>query len=117
MNASAVADSADSANSADFTAFEAAARAQGFDETLVREWGPGIQTGTHTHPFAVQARVVRGEFWLTVGADVCHLQAGDPFALASDVSHAERYGDAGATVWVARRHAPASVTPASPAAG
>jgi Cupin domain len=104
-------------NASTFAVFEADARAQGFDEALVREWAPGLVIDTHTHPFAVMARVVRGEFWLTVGEDVCHLQAGDPFALARNVPHAERYGDAGATVWVARRHAPASVTSAAPVAG
>jgi hypothetical protein len=104
-------------NASTFAAFEAGARALGFDEALVREWAPGLVIDTHTHSFAVQAQVVRGEFWLTVGEDVRHLQAGEGFSLDRDVPHAECYGDAGATVWVARRNAAASFTSAAPAAG
>jgi quercetin dioxygenase-like cupin family protein len=85
--------------------FEAAARAEGFDEMLVREWQPGQVLDTHSHPFAVKALVVRGEVWLTEGERVRHLRAGDGFELARDVPHAERYGEEGATFWVARRNA------------
>jgi quercetin dioxygenase-like cupin family protein len=89
-----------------FADFEAAARAAGFDEVLVREWAPALVLETHRHPFAAKAHVVRGEFWLTEGQQVRHLRAGDGFELARDVAHAERYGADGATLWVARRHAP-----------
>ncbi len=89
---------------ADFAQFEAAARAQGFDEVLVREWAPLTVLDTHTHPFAVRAIVVAGEMWLTEGAQTRHLVVGDTFELARDVPHAERYGAAGATYWVARRN-------------
>ncbi len=89
-----------------FADFETAAKAQGFDEVLVREWPPLAVLDTHTHAFAVQALVVRGEFWLTQGDMVRHLQAGDGFALDHGVPHAERYGSEGATFWVARRNAP-----------
>lgn len=88
-----------------FGHFEAQARAQGFDAVLVREWAPGAETGLHTHPFAVQAQVVRGEFSLEVGETTRLLRAGDVFALDAEVPHAERYGAEGATFWVARRHA------------
>ena len=89
-----------------FEAFETAALAQGFDEVLVREWAPGQVVGSHTHPFAVQARVVRGEFWLRCGEDTRHIAAGGGFELSSQVPHEERYGPEGATFWVARRHTP-----------
>jgi quercetin dioxygenase-like cupin family protein len=88
-----------------YEAFEAAARAEGFDEVLVREWQPGQVLDTHRHPFAVKALVVRGEVWLTEAEQVRHLKAGDGFELAREVPHAERYGDQGATFWVARRNA------------
>jgi len=71
-----------------FADFEAATLAAGFDAALVREWAAGLEIVTH--PFAVQARVVRSEVWLSVG--------GEP--------HAERYGADGATFWVARRRGP-----------
>lgn len=87
-----------------FDAFEAHARAQDFDAVLVREWAPGTDTGLHTHPFAVQVQVARGEFALEVGGTTQHLRAGDTFALDAEVPHTERYGPEGATFWVGRRH-------------
>lgn len=89
----------------DFQAFETAAKAQGFDEVLERTWAPATVLDTHTHPFAVRALVVQGEMWLTVGDAVRHLHPGDEFTLDHGVPHAERYGAAGATYWVARRNA------------
>jgi quercetin dioxygenase-like cupin family protein len=89
---------------ADFAAYAAAARAEGFDEVTERRWEPGVTVDTHTHPFAVKAVVVQGEMWLTVGDATRHLRPGDTFALERDVPHAERYGAAGATYWAARRH-------------
>jgi len=86
-----------------FNEFETDARARGFDAVLERQWPPGTVLDTHTHAFAVEARVVQGEMWLTVGNETQHLRAGDRFELARDVPHAERYGSAGATYWVARR--------------
>ncbi len=88
-----------------FDEFTATTRAQGFDEVLVREWAPGQQTGTHTHPFSVKALVVRGELWLQCGEEAKHLPAGQGFELAAGVEHSERYGAEGATFWVARKHA------------
>lgn len=89
-----------------FEAYAAAAHALGFDEVLERVWPAGTVLDTHTHPFAVQARVVQGELWLTVGEQTRHLSAGDEFELDRDVPHAERYGSEGATYWVARRNRP-----------
>ena len=86
-----------------FQAFEADARAQGFDEVLERQWAAATVLETHTHPFALRALVVQGEMWLTVGDDVRHLRPGDEFALDREVPHSERYGAEGATYWVARR--------------
>jgi hypothetical protein len=42
---------------------------------------------------------------LTVGDNTRHIRAGDDFELDRDVPHAERYGDEGATSWIARRNA------------
>jgi hypothetical protein len=91
-----------------FQQFEDTHRAQGFDEVIERLWAPNVQLDTHSHPFSVSARVVEGGFWLTVGEQDRHLQAGDHFELDADVPHAERYGAEGARVWVARRHRPGS---------
>ena len=90
-------------NSVTFEEFSATQRVKGFDEIVERKWAPKVVLDSHTHPFAVEALVVQGEMWLTVGDDVRHLREGDDFALARDVMHAERYGPEGATYWVARR--------------
>ena len=71
---------------------------------LEREWPPLTVLASHTHPFALKARVVQGEMWLSVGQEMQHLLPGDEFALERDVPHAERYGTEGATYWVARRN-------------
>ena len=60
-----------------FDAFEATALAEGFDEVLERRWAARTVLEPHTHPFALKARVVQGEMWLTVGDDVRHLLPGD----------------------------------------
>lgn len=88
----------------DFHAFEAAAIGEGYDEVLERHWPADTVLDTHTHLFAVKARVVQGEMWLTVGERTQHLRPGDAFEVGYDVPHAERYGPEGATYWVARRH-------------
>jgi quercetin dioxygenase-like cupin family protein len=92
-------------NERTYEQFESDMRAEGFDEVLVREWQPGQVLDTHRHPFTVKALVTRGEVWLTEGEQVRHLKAGDGFELAREVPHAERYGDQGATFWVARCNA------------
>jgi quercetin dioxygenase-like cupin family protein len=91
-------------NTPTFEAFQTQALAQGFDEVLVREWAPGQQIATHTHPFDVQALVVRGELALTCKGHTRRLVAGSGFELALEEPHAEHYGPEGATFWVARRH-------------
>jgi hypothetical protein len=91
----------------DFAAFEADARAQGFDEVAERRWDPRTTVETRTHPFAVKALLVQGEMWLTVGDSTRHLRPGDTFELERDMPHAERYGVEGATYWAARRRAAA----------
>lgn len=87
-----------------YSQFETQAHTDGFDEVLERQWPPLKQVDMHTHPFAVQALVVQGEMWLTIGDATQHLQVGDTFELDSGVLHAERYGPEGATYWVARRN-------------
>jgi hypothetical protein len=91
-------------SAATFPEFESDAKAQGFDEVLERRWAPDVVLDEHVHPFAVKARVVQGDLWLTVGKDTRHLRTDDTFELPRDVLHAECYGSEGATFWVARRH-------------
>ena len=86
-----------------FANFEAAARAEGYDEVLERRWAPDTVLDDHGHPFAAKALVTEGEMWLTQAGQTRCLRAGDTFLLARDEPHAERYGAEGAVYWVARK--------------
>jgi len=86
-----------------FAQFQAAARAHGAQDVLVRRWNPGQVLETHSHPFEAQAIVTEGEMWLTCGGETRHLLPGGEFHLPAHVPHSERYGPQGATYWVARR--------------
>jgi hypothetical protein len=88
-----------------FDQFRAQALARGFEEVLERVWQPGTVLETHTHPFDADALIVQGEMWLGEAGAERHLRKGDTFQLAAGTPHTERYGDQGATYWVARRNA------------
>lgn len=87
-----------------FEQFQQAALADGFDEVLQRDWAPDTVLDTHTHPFGVRAVVVAGQMWLDVDGTERELAVGDTFVLDAHVPHAERYGPAGASYWVARKN-------------
>ena len=42
--------------------------------------------------------------WLACEGSERHLRPGDRFLVEAKVSHSERYGAEGATLWVGRRH-------------
>ncbi|KAF1041509.1 MAG: hypothetical protein GAK35_03279 [Herbaspirillum frisingense] len=78
--------------------------AQGYQEVLERHWESGTVIDTHTHPFEANALVVQGEMFLAVqGQEERRLQPGDRFHLQPHMPHSERYGEEGATYWVARK--------------
>lgn len=85
-----------------FGQFEASARAEGYDEILVREWAADAQTGDHSHPFDASLRVARGGFILTMDGTTRRLAAGDTCKVPRGTVHSEIYGREGATIWVAR---------------
>jgi tRNA pseudouridine32 synthase/23S rRNA pseudouridine746 synthase len=92
-----------------FETFQQQALAEGFDEVLERTWAPHTVLDTHSHPFALQARVTAGQMWLVHttpdGSQLKrYLTPGDTFSLAPGEAHAEQYGPEGATYWVARKH-------------
>ena len=87
-----------------FDDFKRNALASGFDDVLERCWTPDAVLETHSHPFGVDALVVQGDMWLTVDGISRHLEPGHTFTLSCEQAHAERYGPAGATYWVARRN-------------
>ena len=78
--------------------------AAGYEEVLERRWEAGATVPIHTHPFEANALVTQGEMWLTEqGSPAKHLLPGDRFNLQANIPHDERYGQQGATYWVARR--------------
>jgi hypothetical protein len=87
-----------------FEEFKQQALAEGFDEVLERSWDPDVVLDTHTHPFAVKARVTAGQMWLTQGTQKRYLTPGDEFTVAREEPHAEHYGPEGASYWVARKN-------------
>lgn len=87
-----------------FEAFKNQSLAAGFDEVVERQWDANVLFDTHTHPFDVQAIVIKGDMWLTHDGQTQHLKAGSRFTLARNIPHAEKYGEQGATYWVARRN-------------
>ncbi|MBE7941287.1 MULTISPECIES: AraC family transcriptional regulator [Ramlibacter] len=87
-----------------FEEFRTRKLAEGFDEVLERRWEARTVLEEHTHPFDANAVVADGEMWLQVGTGPARrLLPGDTFELARGTPHSERYGEAGATYWVARR--------------
>ena len=93
-------------NAADngFEAYRTSALAEGFDEVQERQWPPNAELADHTHDFALKARVIQGEMWLSHDGQTRHLRPGDEFALERNHPHAERYGPQGAAYWVARKY-------------
>lgn len=91
-------------HAASFEVFERQAKAEGFDEVTQRDWLPDTVLPEHTHPFDAYAVVVKGEMWLSCGADTRHIVSGGTFSLSRGTPHSERYGNDGASYWVARRH-------------
>ena len=87
-----------------FDLFKQQALSEGFDEVLERTWAADTVLETHTHPFAVKAKVTAGQMWLTIGSQKRYLTPGDEFSLPADEPHAEHYGPEGATYWVARKN-------------
>jgi hypothetical protein len=86
-----------------YVEFERSAKALGYTEVIARDWQPGLVVAEHSHPFDARALVVAGEMWLTVAGETQHLGVGDRFELQHGTPHSERYGEEGATYWVARR--------------
>ena len=90
-----------------FQEFSRTMTAQGFDQVVERAWEPDTTVEVHSHPFHARAVITQGEMWLIVDGGTRHLRPGDTFELPPGHAHAERYGPAGATYWVARRNPPA----------
>ena len=85
-------------------AFEARLRAEGYDEILTRTIEPDVVIGRHTHPYDVLALVLDGEATIDCGQGPRTYRAGDVLEVAAELAHDERYGPAGYTFLLGRRH-------------
>ena len=83
--------------------FEDALKRDGFQEILTAGFAAGHDLGDHAHPYALRAMVIDGEFRITVDGQETVYGAGEVFALASGVHHAERTGPEGVKFLIGRK--------------
>lgn len=88
-------------------AFEARLRREGYLEILTKTIEPELFIDSHTHPYDVLALVLDGEATIDCGAGPRVYRPGDVLEVAAGVVHTERYGPAGYTFLLGRRHLPA----------
>lgn len=89
----------------DAAAFEAALRAEGFQEVVRREIPPGDALPDHEHAWEVRGLVLAGRFTVRDGAGVQDCGPGEVFALPARQAHTEAAGPEGAALLIGRRHA------------
>jgi quercetin dioxygenase-like cupin family protein len=89
-----------------FEEFEQRKNKEGYEQVLVREWGPNVANDQHTHDFDASGLVVQGEMWIECADRTLHMLPGESFELARGTPHSERYGPEGAVYWAARRSVP-----------
>jgi quercetin dioxygenase-like cupin family protein len=83
--------------------FEAALRADGFGEPFTRRMEHDQSVPDHTHPFDARLFVLDGELIIAQGGTTRHYGPGEACEVPAHVTHAERFGPAGATFLVGRR--------------
>ena len=86
-------------------AFEAALKAERYDEIVTVEKPAGYEMGEHRHPFDARALITAGEITLVVEGATQTYSVGQVFQLAAGTSHDESAGPAGVTYRVGRRKA------------
>lgn len=85
--------------------FEAAIRAEGFNEIMERNGEANAVATPHTHPFDVRILVLEGQMTVTTGTTPHVCNPGETFAMASNCEHFESHGPAGSRYILGRRHA------------
>jgi quercetin dioxygenase-like cupin family protein len=88
----------------DEAAFEAALRADGFQEVVRRAAPPGQSLPDHDHGWDVRGLVLAGRFIVSAGDEVQDCGPGEVFTLAAGRRHTEASGPEGAALLVGRRH-------------
>ena len=89
----------------DQDSFVAACRREGFGDVEEKTGQPGFTSKLHTHPFAVRAMVLTGEFSLTRNGATEVFRPGGTFVMDAGCEHAEAFGPDGSKYLVARKHA------------
>jgi quercetin dioxygenase-like cupin family protein len=88
----------------DDVAFEAALRADGFQEIVRRTVPAGQDLPEHDHAWDVRGLVIAGRFTVRTDDAVQECGAGQVFTLAAHRRHTEAAGPEGAEILVGRRH-------------
>ncbi len=88
----------------DEAAFEAALRADGFQEVVRRAAPPGQSLPEHDHAWDVRGLVLAGRFSIAADGTVQDCGPGEVFTLAAGHRHTEAAGPDGAELLVGRRH-------------
>ncbi|MBK1661344.1 cupin domain-containing protein [Paracraurococcus ruber] len=84
--------------------FEAALRADGFQEIVRREIPAGQELGEHDHAWDVRGLVLRGRFMVREAARLQDCGPGEVFTLEAKCPHEEGAGPEGAALLIGRRH-------------
>lgn len=88
-----------------FHQFQSLMLAAGYDDVIERIWPPNTTLENHTHPFEANGILVNGVMSLRIeDGPARSLSSGDTYHVFAGVTHAEIYGDEGATVWAARKN-------------
>jgi quercetin dioxygenase-like cupin family protein len=85
--------------------FEAAIRAEGFQEIFEKTGEPNAKATPHTHPFDVRILVLEGQMTVTTGTEPHVCGPGDTFRMESNCEHFESHGPAGSRYVLGRRMA------------
>jgi hypothetical protein len=91
-------------NTITFEEFASAARGEGCDQILQREWARGTAIESHAHALSGEALVAQGPMALSVGESSRQLGVDAGFELDRAMRHDQRCGPQRCTLRVARRH-------------
>jgi quercetin dioxygenase-like cupin family protein len=84
--------------------FEAAIRAEGFNDIMERNGEANFVAQPHTHPFDVRILVLEGQMTVTTAATPHVCGPGDTFRMEANCEHFESHGPAGSLYVLGRRH-------------
>lgn len=89
----------------DHSTFKTACMHEGYADVEEKSGPADFTSKPHTHPFAVRALILSGEFRLTRDGRTEVFHPGATFSMEANCEHAEGFGPHGASYLVARKHA------------